>query len=120
MPLNKGLLVRDIERRVIAKPIRCRKLWLDAACNILRQAMLNIGPPTDGHAAVMYGGVDTSSRVSYCRESCAMLRGGPRAIRSTRVSAVVCFDSQVRFGLASNQLVVLGPFGPVSFHNCFA
>lgn len=51
--------------------------------------MLNIGPPTDGHAAVMYegGGAYTPSRVSHCRGSYAMLRG-PRAIRSTRVSNV--------------------------------
>ena len=48
--------------------------------------MLNIGPPTDGHAAVMYGGGEGGGVT--LRAGCRIVADRPRAIRSTRVSTV--------------------------------
>lgn len=122
---TRGWLARDIERREAwsAKPIRCRKLWLDAACNILRQAMLNIGPPTDGHAAVMYGGREGGGVT--LRAGCRIVADRPRAIRSTRVSTVFALISgyvyfrgmRVGLELRVELTFPVGSLGPISFYN---
>ena len=86
--------------------------------------MLNIGPPTDGHAAVMYGGGEGGGVT--LRAGCRIVADRPRAIRSTRVSTVFALISGyvyfrgMRVGLELRvelTFPALGSLCPISFYN---